>query len=427
MKSLRVLLVSLVGMYVSSVMGQESAITVNIQNDVITRYMNEVTYTSQNDASRIGDYVVPMEMLLDKPKPVIIEVPDKYKKFIKYGTVSVSYSFDESFAPTLTNTIIVEKDEVGISIYDIEPGKTCYYRIIVFSMPVILGKIITEGPVRMIYTPSVRNVRDMGGWVTSDGRRIRYGKLFRGSELNGQHLADNADIQHLLDLGVSAELDLRANYEESHGISAFGFKDASQVEDGETPTYFYANDSGQLLSHLSQYAYLQRWKSEFAFIVNNLRAGRSIYQHCRWGADRTGYLSLLLEGMLGVTYDGLVKDYELTSCFTFDKSKEKIDPVISFIENLNGETLQEKFITFWTKRVGVNQEDIDYFIDEMLEGEIQDDDVTTGVTFVSRSVMPANECYDLQGRRINGRGHGLMLRRLPDGRVIKQMSHTSVK
>ena len=75
----------------------------------------------------------------------------------------------------------------------------------------------------------------------------------------------------------------------------------------------------------------------------------------------------------------------------------------------------------------MNQEDIDYFIDEMLEGEIQDDDVTTGVTFVSRSVMPANECYDLQGRRINGRGHGLMLRRLPDGRVIKQMSHTSVK
>ena len=152
--------------------------------------------------------------------------------------------------------------------------------------------------------------------------------------------------------------------------------------------------------------YLQRWRQEFNFIVANLRAARTIYFHCRWGADRTGYLSLLLEGLLGVPYDGLIKDYELTSFASLNKKKEMIDPVIEIVLTHKGETLQEKFEDFWVKRIGVKQTDVDYFINEMLEGE----EVVTSVSKVEESPV-STVTYDLMGRRVSPNYKGLVIRK----------------
>ena len=38
-----------------------------------------------------------------------------------------------------------------------------------------------------------------------------------------------------------------------------------------------------------------------------------LYFHCIHGADRTGTLAVLIEGLLGVSEEDIVKDYELTS------------------------------------------------------------------------------------------------------------------
>jgi protein-tyrosine phosphatase len=35
--------------------------------------------------------------------------------------------------------------------------------------------------------------------------------------------------------------------------------------------------------------------------------------HCRAGADRTGFLSYLINGLCGVSYENLTRDYELTT------------------------------------------------------------------------------------------------------------------
>ena len=40
--------------------------------------------------------------------------------------------------------------------------------------------------------------------------------------------------------------------------------------------------------------------------------GKSIYFHCRIGADRTGTLAYILEGLLGVVDEERLQDYELT-------------------------------------------------------------------------------------------------------------------
>ena len=45
----------------------------------------------------------------------------------------------------------------------------------------------------------------------------------------------------------------------------------------------------------------------------------SLYFHCRIGADRTGTLAYLLEGILGVSKENRYRDYELTVFFGLDE------------------------------------------------------------------------------------------------------------
>ncbi len=405
MKKLRYYVACVASVLAASVMAQD--FHANIQNEAVSRFMSEVTYSSMDDVSQVDEFLktaAPGERL-DVPQPVYVQLPELLASYMGNKTFSVLYWLDGTTDAEITDTASAKANSKGAAIYDVQPGLECQYTTYMYNNPIGSGTISTEGPVRMIHLQTMRNVRDLGGWTTIDGRTIKYGKLIRGSELNGMHVASAADIRHLRILGVEAELDLRADYEDAHGVSAFGFKSAKQAGSDEQATYLYTSDSGQLPEHLTSYMYLQRWRQEFNFIVANLRAARTIYFHCRWGADRTGYLSLLLEGLLGVPYDGLIKDYELTSFASLNKKKEMIDPVIEIVLTHKGETLQEKFEDFWVKRVGVKQTDVDYFINEMLEGE----EVVTSVSKVQQSPV-STITYDLMGRPVSPNYKGLVIR-----------------
>ena len=408
MKRLRYCLACVASVLVASVMAQSEHFHANIQNEAVSRFMSEVTYSTMDDVSQVDEYLKTAAAgeRLDVPQPVYVQLPELLRTYMGNKNFSVLYWLDGTTDAEVTDTVTAKVNSQGAPIYDVQPGVECQYNTYFYNNVIGSGTVTTEGPVRMINLETMRNVRDLGGWTTIDGRTIKYGKLIRGSELNGMHVASAADIRHLRILGVEAELDLRADYEDAHGVSAFGFKSARQAGSDEQATYLYTSDSGQLPAHLTQYMYLQRWRQEFNFIVANLRASRTIYFHCRWGADRTGYLSLLLEGLLGVPYDGLIKDYELTSFASLNKKKEIIDPVIEIVLTHKGETLQEKFEDFWVKRVGVKQTDVDYFINEMLEGE----EVVTSVSKVQQSPV-STITYDLMGRPVSPNYKGLVIRK----------------
>ena len=408
MKRLRYCLACVASVLAVSVVAQSEHFHANIQNEAVSRFMSEVTYSTMDDVSQVDDYLntAAAGERLDVPQPVYVQLPELLRTYMGNKNFSVLYWLDGTTDAEVTDTVTAKVNSQGAPIYDVQPGVECQYNTYFYNNVIGSGTVTTEGPVRMINLETMRNVRDLGGWTTIDGRTIKYGKLIRGSELNGMHVASAADIRHLRILGVEAELDLRADYEDAHGVSAFGFKSARQAGSDEQATYLYTSDSGQLPAHLTQYMYLQRWRQEFNFIVANLRASRTIYFHCRWGADRTGYLSLLLEGLLGVPYDGLIKDYELTSFASLNKKKEMIDPVIEIVLTHKGETLQEKFEDFWVKRVGVKQTDVDYFINEMLEGE----EVVTSVSKVQQSPV-STITYDLMGRPVSPNYKGLVIRK----------------
>lgn len=193
---------------------------------------------------------------------------------------------------------------------------------------------IGEGP-RFITADGARNVRDAGGW-----NGIVPGILYRGSELNAAEdhgLGLTAEgIAALRELGIRTEIDFRAPADS-------GGQTASAL--GEDVTF--------LQLPIGSYSPLQN-KTQYTSVLRILSRWENypVYLHCWGGADRTGTVVFLLQGIAGVSLADLAVDYELTSFADFgtrskdDEETYPYAPMLSDILSLEGETAKDKFKTY---------------------------------------------------------------------------------
>lgn len=487
----------------STAVNTKHIITVNLENDAVKRFLDEVEYT-RDDASRVGEYV-PADVSTqryDHPRPVVIDVPiynadtlitthvdtlmtqrvdtlvqtrcdtlfhikaiNQERQYIDtLITITVDTIFTHSYTTTISiardtlvtippdtlrlcysleqdyahgDTILIRNGELReVSIYNLVPQQVYYYKIEVGDSLLAEGEIHTEGRMRMIYVPSIQNVRDMGGFVNDKKQQIRYGLIYRGGELNGQHTADSIDIATLKQLGIEAEIDLRYTGEnDGAGISAFGFLDERGVEDDEYPTYLFTENSGCCdESHLRLSYWRQRYRKEFEFIVQCLRLNRPVYYHCIWGSDRTGMLSLMMQGLLGISYSDMVKDMEMSSFSGNTRRKDDKDFIFEYFDTMRGETLQEKIRYYFTVYLGVRSSDIDYFYEQMLTEPAEDvdpgedngdEDIPVSIDDEETTENGAGEArrtYNLHGKLTEpNRENGVVIVKEKDGSVSKEV------
>lgn len=228
-----------------------------------------------------------------------------------------------------------------------------------------IARIVPTGQVRMINTPSIRNVRDLGGWKSelfrrSDGKpkTIRYGRLFRGAEMDRANDITDEDRDILLnDLKIGADLDLR------------GEKESKRVMESPLGPHidYYRIPSSAYTSS----ARTNTQARNFRWILNRLREGKNVFFHCAHGADRTGTLGFIIEAVLGVAEGDIDKDYELTTFYGWRSRKvdDKYDygnMVISYYEVFNGQNITE-CVEEYLKSYGITQSEIDEFRKIMLE------------------------------------------------------------
>ena len=365
--------------------------SVNLENLAARKFLSAVTYSSVVE-SVVSQYNVAPPLRRDQPNRVMIPLPETTADMV------LRYASDEEM--TDAREIPVAAGSEAAYIPNLVPGTTCFFCVTEGENTVARGRFTTTGSLRMLYIPTANNIRDLGGWATSDGRRTAYGHLFRGSALNGFVATSAEDLETLKALGVGAEIDLRwkEDYDKDQGcgVSAFGFEKGS--------TYYFAQANDYLAADLDKAETQQRLKEEFLFILSNFRAGRAVYFHCAWGADRTGMLAFLLEGVLGVTSDGIFKDYELTSFSPAgNRLKSALQERLNVIQALPGAKMRDRFEYYFTEKLGVSQEDINYFREVMVEGEDP-----TFVEMKNEKLKMNNEAsddvvYDLMGRRLSGK------------------------
>ena len=331
----------------------------NLENSVQYRQMNttaagflaDVDYTENaNDYSVtkvIPYYSATTTYSKEEPDGLKVKVPANTTLTVTQGSK--------------TRSDVVSGDGV---IYNMEPLKAG-----TFAFGGKTYKIVPEGGVRMVYTPSVWNVRDLGGWACTGGR-VKYGKIFRGGHFGSITDADKSTIVDWL--GVATDIDLRNNSETgSITTSPLG----AGVEYFHQSLDFYANAVSTSAASARTVAVLKK-------VMACVAANKPCYFHCMSGADRTGTIAYLLLSLLGVSQSDKDKEYELTAFSDeadgkrFRNSNYNVTngngwyPLIKFFrDTYTGENDNEKVVA-WAVANGITAAEINAFRAAMVSGDV---------------------------------------------------------
>ena len=226
------------------------------------------------------------------------------------SSYTVNLATDREMQTAVSYT--VERSSINYTFENLIPGTTYYYNVSGTktgdSTP-IDSFTVADYPVRWITAGGVSNMRDLGGWNTVDGKKVRYGLIYRGGMLNGYNngpkITEKGRQVFVEQLGMRSELDLRNASDNGGQVGCAWVGGAYNLWS------LSAYDSISRYSGRYSAANKESLRKIFAFLSNE--NNYPVYVHCNWGADRTGTLSYLINGLLGVPYEELVKDFELTT------------------------------------------------------------------------------------------------------------------
>ncbi len=192
-----------------------------------------------------------------------------------------------------------------------------YYQIVAkYDAKTVKSRIfnfVTTDTVRTVEIDGVANTRDIGGYETTDGKRVKQGMVYRGAgiakvEVGGKVLSEITEQgKHdaLYDLGIKTDLDLRGSAE-AGGIM--------QSPLGENVNYvlinapYYVDDTRGINAKNEEYR--NGLLKELKTFVN--KDNYPIYVHCSVGRDRTGTCIFLVESLLGMKEKDVKRDYYLS-------------------------------------------------------------------------------------------------------------------
>ena len=187
----------------------------------------------------------------------------------------------------------------------------------------VLARADSHSP-RIVDLDGGHNFRDIGGYKTGAGRRVRMGLVFRSGSLADLTAADQDRVARL---GIKVICDLRSNREretrpsrwpESAAVDLWTRDHESSV--GELlhalrePGMTAAGIRERMLEIYRRLPYEQA--DSYRQLFKRIAEGPlPLMFHCSAGKDRTGVAAALLLTALGVPRDTIIEDYLLTERF----------------------------------------------------------------------------------------------------------------
>lgn len=164
------------------------------------------------------------------------------------------------------------------------------------------------------------NVRDIGGYPTSDNKVTKFHVFVRSSRLTNLTTKDN---EFLKEYGITDVIDLRGksliqdNFISDDNINKeyFNFHyiplSTKKIEE-----YIKANEYADNFNFGIGYTYLLENKTkikELFDVISSAKGG--VLFHCTAGKDRTGIVTALILGLCGVDKKDIVANYEVTHTY----------------------------------------------------------------------------------------------------------------
>lgn len=181
------------------------------------------------------------------------------------------------------------------------------------------------------------NFRDLGGYSTRDGRRTRWGRIYRSGQLS--ELTD-ADLEYLSDLGIALVCDFRSPQERETEPDRLPTDPAPSVRELEiyTPGVDPSGLRDRILSgdldgldlgdflveanraFVTEFA--PRYRSMFEAILEG--GNLPMVVHCTAGKDRAGVAAALILLSVGVPEQTVLQDFLLTNHYTAQRVEETL-------------------------------------------------------------------------------------------------------
>ena len=174
-----------------------------------------------------------------------------------------------------------------------------------------------------------KNIRDLGGLVGYEGKKVKYGRIFRGGFLDK---VDPSDVPVLDSFKLTDIVDFRGQMEFEHrpdvqlkGVIYHNFpamyenvsKEHFTNPDGNL-IWFVEHESDGHRHMLKVYKELmtseygqEAYKNFFKLLLSS--DDRVVYFHCSQGKDRAGLAAYLVEIALGVSHEDAKIDYLLSN------------------------------------------------------------------------------------------------------------------
>lgn len=351
-----------------------------------TQLVNKVASMNNEGADATAFQLLPPVVLEYYNKPAYSDSDYSTTHIVNYGhdatrpyrgdipqPVMIKWPHNENAVRTTVTVDGQTLDATGrdrLPVYNLIPATQYAYKVthILADGTIVTAKsgsfTTAAQTVRLLYVDGCQNFRDLGGWSAENGKKVKYGQLIRGAAVDEStypHLLITDKGRHeLIDhIGVKAECDLRWQMTES-GIS----KDLPFLCSGGIGNYALTINQSDLRAAV---------KTNFEWILARLQESKPVYFHCQGGCDRTGTLSFLLLGVLGVSESDLARDYEL-SCFSplgtgrvRNATVYNYSGMVSAVKAYSGATLQAKITDYLTTGCAISAESITAFKNLMLE------------------------------------------------------------
>ena len=275
-------------------------------------------------------------------------------------------------------------------IYNMIPGTTYLWELHSDSNVYGVVEVTKNGThYRRTLNTSVRNLRDLGGMpvsytvngVTTNGT-IKYGRLYRGAQI----ASGTTGVNELKKLGITREIDLRQNGDGNSGQSRFENANYDVVTSdtaflnchhgGDINTHCFANPTtystdGFLDVKITNYrinptttTYINAaYSDNFDDLKATMKAimrqvtnqnHESVFFHCTIGTDRTGTIAYFLEGLLGVSAEDRLRDYEMTYYYGLTNRSR-------FHNNLSTSSINPRFYAMYKSYPDVSDIEAFYF------------------------------------------------------------------
>ena len=288
----------------------------DLENESVFNYLNaaadKYNDTNWSSVSIVTDYCSNSSSnRKDVPAPVSLN----WTSVQGTGDYTVNVYNDQAHSDL---EMALTSSDTSADIYNLIPGRTYYYSVTRGSSEITTGTFSTTGRRRMLKVSDTyaighaNNCRDFGGQKTTDGKTLKYGMIFRGTNMDATTDTEKDYLADYMNLGL--DVDLRNGSASSTGGSNGNGSAYNPFNGTRGVSYVKGNFTGLISDFYTSNSNAKSSMTNiFTQILSTIKNGKSAYIHCYVGADRTGYTCMLLEAVLGVSPKDCSIDFELTS------------------------------------------------------------------------------------------------------------------